>query len=192
MLRAALIALALILSAAPLSADTWDDAMAARKHGDFETAARLFRMLAEQGNAQAQNNLGYLYARGAGVPQDYAEAVKWYRKAAEQGLARAQHNLGYMYARGAGVAQDFAEAAKWYRKAADQGLARAQNNLGYLYAKGEGVARDDVLAHMWFDLAADQDYPHARRIRDLVAGRMTSEQIAEAQRLARDWMAQHQ
>ncbi len=76
-----------------LTAPAWagfDEAVAAYKRGDYATAIREWRPLAEQGNAKAQFNLGVMYDRGLGVPQDYAEAVKWYRKAAEQGHAGAQ------------------------------------------------------------------------------------------------------
>ena len=76
---------------------------------------------AEQGVAEAQNNLGNMYANGQGVCQDYAEAVQWYRNAAEQGHAQAQNNLGLMYANGQGVRQDYAEAVQWFLKAAEQG-----------------------------------------------------------------------
>ena len=55
---------------------------------------RLLRPLADQGDATAQYDLGLMYAKGQGVPQDYAEAVKWFRKAADQGDASAQYNLG--------------------------------------------------------------------------------------------------
>ena len=57
---------------------------------DHETAYKLFLPLAEQGNADAQSNLGLMYESGRGVPQDYKEAIKWYRLAADQGFARAQ------------------------------------------------------------------------------------------------------
>ena len=63
-------------------------------NGDFATALKEWRPLAEQGTALVQNNLGLMYANGNGVPQDYAQAVEWYRKAAEQGHANAQNNLG--------------------------------------------------------------------------------------------------
>jgi len=78
--------------------------------GDFATALKEWKPLAEQGDAAAQYNLGQMYRFGKGVIQDYAEAVKWYRKAAEQGYALAQNNLGYMYANGEGVTQDYATA----------------------------------------------------------------------------------
>ena len=111
---------------------------------------------AEQGDAEAQFNLGVMYRDGEGVPQDEAEAVRWFRLAAEQGLAVGQSNLGLMYAEGRGVPQDDAEAARWNRLAAEQGHASAQFNLGLMYATGRGVPQDDAEAVRWYRLAADQ------------------------------------
>ena len=71
--------------------------MTAYDRGDFATAFSQWMPLAEQGDADAQYNLGVMYDNGEGVTQDDAEAVKWYRRAAEQGNAFAQHNLGVMY-----------------------------------------------------------------------------------------------
>ncbi len=82
------------------------------------TALREWRPLAEQGNANAQFFLGFMYANGLGVSQDYAEALQWYRKADEQGYAKAQNNLGLMYGKGQGVPQDDAQAHMWYNLAA--------------------------------------------------------------------------
>ena len=151
------------------------------------------RLAAEQGDAEAQANLGVMYMFGRGVPQDDAEAVRWYRLAADQGEAHAQVNLGLMYAEGRGVPQDDAEALRWYRLAADQGNAPAQANLGIgmMYAAGEGVPQDRVAAHMWLSLAAARLSAAARdtivEVRGAVAEQMTAEQVAEAQRLAREW-----
>ena len=111
--------------------------------------------LAEQGVAEAQNNLGAMYYNGYGVRQDYAEALRWYRQAAEQGIAEAQYNLGVMYDKGQGVRQDYAEALKWYRQAAEQGVAEAQYNLGLMYANGHGVHQDFDLSKEWFGKACD-------------------------------------
>ena len=72
------------------------------------------RQEAEQGHAWAQSNLGYMYDKGEGVPEDHRKAVKWYRQAAEQGHAVAQSNLGYMYDKGEGVPEDNQEAVKWF------------------------------------------------------------------------------
>ena len=149
------------------------------------------QLAAEQGHARAQFNLGVTYAKGRGVPQDDKQAVKWFRLAADQGHANAQFNLGIMYYEGQGVPQDDKQAVKWWRLAADQGHADAQTNLGVMYAQGRGVPQDDVQAHMWSNLAAANGHEEAKGLRDIAAGWMTGEQIAEAQKLAREWMAAH-
>ena len=117
--------------------------------------------------------------------------MKWYRLAAEQGNAAAQNNLGLMYGLGQGVPQDDAEAVKWYRLAAAQGYAGAQYNLALMYAKGDGVPQDYVQAHMWGNLAAAQGNENAAKVRDIVSSRMAPAQIAEAQRLAKEWLEKH-
>ena len=94
---------------------------------------------AEQGDVEAQLNLGYMYGFGEGVPQNDTEAVRWFRMAAEQGLATAQFNLGIGYQYGRGVPKNDAEAVRWYRLAAEQGDTTAQYKLGYMYGSGEGV-----------------------------------------------------
>ena len=158
---------------------------------DFAEAAKWYRLAAEQGQADAQCNLGVMYSEGQGVAQDYAEAVKWYRQAAEQGQAGAQFNLGGSYREGEGVPQDYAEAVKWYRLAAEQGYAGGQYNLGVMYNNGQGVAQDYAEAHKWVNLAAAQSQGDEQKkfseARDLIAEKMTPQQIAEAQRLAREW-----
>jgi TPR repeat protein len=127
--------------------------------------ARL-RKAAEQGDAQAQTNLGWMYMQGqGGLAQNDAEAVRWYRKAAAQGLAAAQTSLGVMYMEGrGGLAQDDAEAARWYRKAAAQGEAWGQGNLGWMYEKGRGgLAQDDAEAVRWYRKAAEQGLIEAKQ-----------------------------
>jgi TPR repeat protein len=165
--------------------------------GDFETALRLVRPLAEDGNVQAQSILGTLYSRGSGVPKDLAAAVEWYRKAAEQGDVRAQHNLGVMYLTGRGVKKSPAEGARWVRKAADQGDAVAQYRLAVLYEKGEGVGKDLVQAYKWFNVSASS-FPQnaieqriqAVRSRDLVASKQTPAQVERARKLSHEWKPQ--
>ncbi len=164
---------------------------------DDADAVKRFRKAADQGRAQAQNNLGFMYMNGLGVPQDYAKAVAWYRKGADQGLADAQNNLGGMYDTGRGVPHDDAEAVKWFSKAADQGLPRAQLNLAICYGTGQSVPQDDVQAHKWLILAIAR-FPafetkkrdEAAKLRDLLAGKMKPAQIAEAQKLIREWRPQ--
>jgi len=159
---------------------------------DYAEAANWLRKAAEQGYASAQFSLGLMYENGEGVTQDYARAVGWWRKAAEQGYAQAQYSLGVMYGKGQGIPQDYAKAVKWYRKAAEQGYAQAQYNLGLAYGLGQGVPQDLAQAHMWLNLAASR-FPYgvkrdiSVKSRDDVAKVMTPAQIAEAEKLAREW-----
>ena len=125
-----------------------------------------------------------MYHTGEGVPEDYREAVKWWRKAAEQGYAEAQFNLGGMYAKGEGVPEDYQEAVKWCRMAAEQGVARAQYNLGVMYQNGKGVLEDYVKAYAWMNLAGAQGDEKAPKGKDWLREKMTTEQVAEAQRLS--------
>ena len=120
------------------------------------------RSLAEQGDAEAQFNLGSIYKKGKGVPKDLVQSVEWWRKAAEQGLAVAQSNLGNAYATGEGIPKDTVKAVEWWSKAAEQGSAEAQSNLGVLYANGEGVPKDAVKAVDWWRKAAEQGYAQAQ------------------------------
>jgi hypothetical protein len=164
--------------------------MYAEGHGvsqDYSQAVYWYRKAADQGHATAQNSLGVRYAKGQGVPQDYSQAAYWYRKAAERGDASAQYNLGVMYQNGQGVQQDYRQAIYWSRKAADQGDASAQGMLGSMYFQGQGVPQDWVQAHLWFNLAVSQGQEEARESRDGITKLLTAEQLAEAQRLARNW-----
>ena len=91
--------LTLLVGNPAFSAD-WDKGVAAYQSGDYATALREWKPLAEQGNARAQFYLGVMYGNGQGVPQDYKTAVKWYRLAAEQGDADAQTSLDIILRRG--------------------------------------------------------------------------------------------
>lgn len=144
---------------------------------------------AEKGDAEAQFNLGCMYDNGEGVEKNATEAAKWYRKAAEQGNAFGQCFLGWMYDNDndEGVEKNAAEAAKWYRRAAEQGNAAGQSNLGWMYYRGEGVVKDCVEAYKWTLLAAAQGSTPEKEIIPSLENVMTREQIAEAQKLARDF-----
>ena len=166
-----------------------EDANSAIQRGDFTLGMKLLRPLAEQGDAQAQSNLGGMYMAGQGVPQDEQAAVQWWRKAAAQGDAAAQYNLGVSYQDGRGVPQDSKEAVQWWRKAAAQGDGQAQVDLGVMYVKGQGVPQDVIRAFMWFSVAGTASSYDVGRVamnyRDRVVSKMTAAQIAKAQEMAR-------
>jgi hypothetical protein len=137
----------------------------------------------------------YVEATAAASRGDYASAIRLWRRFADQGDGISQYNLGQMYEAGQGVTRDFAEAAEWYRRAAEHGIPHARLSLGVAYALGRGVPQDFLQAHKWLNLAvaaytADEDRNRAVKARDLVATKMTPQDIAQAQRLARQWEQQ--
>ena len=139
--------LAVLLGSAGTSwGGDYNKGLAAAESGDFATALRKFRPLAEQGNVDAQYNLGRMYGEGYGVPLDDKTALKWYTLAAEQGVASAQTNLGWMYDKGYGVKQDNVYAHMWGNIAASNG-----NENG-------GKLRDELAKDMTpADISAAQD-----------------------------------
>jgi hypothetical protein len=156
---------------------------------------RWYRKAAEQGNADAQYNLGASCHQGKGTPQDHAEAVKWYRKAAEQGNASSQYNLGGMYLLGHFVPQDYAASAMWFRKAAEQGHWMAQFHLGMAHFYGHGVPKDYSRAYFWiavsttgctgercFDTATAQDE---------ISLMLTPEQLQKTEQMILEWETKH-
>ncbi len=118
---------------------------------------------AEQGDAQAQYEVGRRFWNGDGVDQDHKQAADWFDRAARQGLAAAQCALGLCYERGDGVEQDMWQAAAWYQWAADQGLAEAQLRLAECYEKGQGVPKDMDEAIRWYRKAAEQGNKDAEK-----------------------------
>ena len=182
------LAVALLVSLAAPAWAGYNEGRAAYIAGDCETALREYRTAAQQGDAESQNALGVYYNNGMCVEQDRVEAMRWLQKAfegftrlANQGNAKAQRYMCVYYKEGRSVSQDYGEAARWCRLAAVQGEYWAQVNLAIMYEKGQGVTKDHVLAHMWYNISG---LPYSR---DRVAKQMTSAQIAEAQKLAREW-----
>ena len=138
---------------------------------DDAEAVKWWRLAAEGGHTEAQNELGEKYYYGWGVDEDKAEAAQWYRLAAEAGHAEAQYRLGGMHDLGKGVAEDDAEAQKWYRRAfegfrpiAESGDISAQYRLGRMYIHGEGVEPDYVEAEKWYRLAAEGGHTDAQEV----------------------------
>ena len=97
-----------------------------------------------------------------------------------------------MYYSGEGVAKNDAESIKWYLKAAEQGHLTSQNQLGFKYAQGTGVVQDYVEAYKWLNLAAAYGDEKFKKDREMLVILMTREQIAEGQKLSREWMAKRQ
>lgn len=152
---------------------------AANAQSDFEE----MKLLAEQGDARAQSNLGVMYAVGDGAPENDTEAVKSYRLATEQGDAIDQTNLALMYKLGDGVPENYAEAVKWFRLAAEQGDAMTQTILGFHYY-GEGVPLNNVRAYVWWSVAAAQGNEDAKTQRDMISEKLTPALLGQAQQIA--------
>ncbi len=175
---------------APAFAD-FQDGVNAFENGDFAAALAEWKPLAEQGNTDAQYNLGLMYDNGDGVAQDDIEAMKWYTLAADLGDAKAQYKLGLMYNNGKGVPQDYKEAVKWYTLSVEQGDADAQNNFGFLYSNGHGVLQDFVRAHMWYNIAASNGSEKGAENRNIISAKMTPSQIEKSQDLANECLAKN-
>ena len=170
-----------------LALGTYESGTIAFERGDYETAFREFKILAVQKDSRGQYGLGLMYDLGTGVPTDFEEAVKWYRLSAKQGNADAQNNLATMYAEGEGVEKDANKAAKLYERAAQQGNFDAPNNLGTMYLQAIGITRDYVRAYMWFHLGEMKGDRAAKRNREFVEKKMTSEEVIEANKQAGEW-----
>jgi uncharacterized protein len=156
LLRSALAAVVILVSAAtPTWPSSLSDGANALRRGDYVTAFRKLRPLAERGQAEAQALLALMYQQGSGVPQDAILAAHWYLSAAEQGHVGAQYQLGL------------------------------------LYDKGHGVPPSTVIAYKWLNLAAARAEPRERdyyvRIRDAVASKLDTDQLAQAQFLSARW-----
>jgi hypothetical protein len=144
------------------SSDAADTPVGARKRDDFPKANRL---------------------------DDHHFAVQLYEESAENGDSDAQYKLGLLYLTGNGALQDFAEAAKWLRLAAEQGYALAQYELGLIYRSGYGLAIDQVQSYVWLNLAAAGGVQQAVGARDDVMRSLNTRQLAQAQKISRDWLA---
>lgn len=144
---------------------------------------------AEQGNAMAQNTLGFLFLNGQGVTRDYNEAVKWFRLAAEQCYSEAQYNLAIMYKLGQGVEQNDTEVIKWFQAAAEQGHGNAQNLLADMFYQGSAVPQDYQRAYMWWLLAEHNGITGIDHKRVAVAKKLTVAQIHDAEQLATKWIS---
>jgi len=135
--------------------------MAAFKRGDYTAAFREWKVAADKGQAEAEYDLGLLYAKGLGVKRDLQVAQQWYEAAALQGNAQAEYSLGQMYAQGWGIPANDASALRWMEMARGSTGATPED-LGWLPIEGYGTATDFDKAAYWYRLAADQGHPEAQ------------------------------
>ena len=108
---------------------------------DYALALQIFRRLANEGYAPAQDKLAWMYQNGWGVTQDYSQAVRWFREAANQGNMEAQASMGLMYLRGWGVQQNYDTAFEYYSKAAAQGSEVARRRMNSILLLTENMQK---------------------------------------------------
>jgi TPR repeat protein len=171
---------------------TWGNYQDPGSQKPSDEALTWYEKAAERGSARAQYQLALIY-KGSypwmGNAKNAAEAAKWLKKAADQGLIPAQNSLSHMYQVGGGVPKDYETAFNYMRRAADQGDANSQNSLGSMYFRGEVVPKDLVQAHVWYNIAGANGDEGAKESLGFVEKEMTSDQKAEAMKLARDLFA---
>ena len=116
-----------------------------------------------------------------------SEEIKTLIEQAKQGDVKSQIEVGLLYFRGQGVERDYQEAVKWYTKSAEQGYADAQFQLGQMYSSGEGVIEDYIEAYKWY-LLAGMNGEEVADVKRTLQDKMTPEQIAQAQKLAKEFV----
>ena len=170
----------------PAFAD-FNDGLQAYRAKDYETAAKHWTPLAEDGDARAQTNLGLLYARGLGVEKNGETSLTWFRKAAEQGYATAEFNLATLFSKGISVEKNQSVAAGWFLKAAEHGHVGAQFEIARRYTEGNGIQFDQIQAYVWLTRAEkvargkllDQVTGYKIRLTDA----MSEDELAQAEAL---------
>ena len=158
---------------------------------DYAAAVSWYRKAADQGNVSAQYNLGLMYINGQGVPQDYAAAVSWYRKAADQGDADAQYNLGVMYDQAGACRRTMRRRRRGIAKPPTRAMPPPRTTSASCTSTARACRRTMCKRICGSTLrrltSQKEDRDKAVKNRDRVAAKMTPAQIAEAQKLAREW-----
>ena len=153
------------------SAD-FQEGAAAYSNRDFATALRIWKPLAEQGNADAANRIGQLYRNGQGVPKDRKTAAKWYRLAAEEGHALGALNLAYEYFGGRGIKKNMISGYVWTLIALDSATHVVESKSHYNLRQYESIINK-----------------HVPRIKEGIKKELTLAQIAEAKKLAKECLS---
>jgi len=187
--RFSLCALTILLCAGLSAGADLASANRAYEQKDYATALKELAPLAEQGNAEAQFDLGRMYLMGQGVLKDPDQAIKWFKASAAQGNANAQFFLGSFYLM---PHRDISEGLKWLRLSAEQGNQDAQLFLGKAYLDGsEELRRDPVQADMWLRLAAEKNLEFYQNELRAAERQMTAGQTAKGKALAEAWKPKH-
>ena len=188
--RALMAICGLLLAASAWSSDS-EKGLQAFNSSDYDAALAIWQPLADAGDADSQYGLGMMYGNGFGVPMDDALALKWYGAAAEQGHSGALYNLAIMHQNGWGVPPNEDEAVRLYSLAAEQGVAEAMLALGRHFAMDFSEFYDPVEAYKWFSLAAMLDNIDAVSKREVMAGKLTVEQVADGNAMIEVWSSDH-
>ncbi|GHT54194.1 hypothetical protein FACS189446_3320 [Bacteroidia bacterium] len=123
---------------------------------DYKKAYYIFRTLAEDGDAEANNAVGMMFKQGIGLKQMDEQALIYFQKAAEGGYAKAALNIALMYKYGHGVKQDYSKFIEWLEKAGEMGYEKAEYLLGYSFYKGQGKKQDYRTAFQYFEKGAEK------------------------------------
>ncbi len=180
------------LSAPVTSADV-GRGVAFFERGEFSKAVDELLPDARKGDPRAQYIIGIILLNDIVAPPSVDRgAVYWITLAGEQNYVQAQTELARMYRTGDHVEQDFSKMVQWHLRAAEEGDVGSQLFVADAYAYGQGVEVDLVVAYMWYDIALQYWGPLAVRARDVIAEKMTVEQIVEAERRADHWLAERE
>lgn len=155
---------------------------------EFSEALAWYQKAAAKNDADAQFNIGNIYNRGKGVPQNEPEAIKWFALAAVQNDDRAQYDLGVIHMN----RKDFATGVVWLKKAAEAGNSYAQSDLGRAYFLGSGVAENKAEGFKWVFIATEiSRSEYDRELKGAMVEEMNDAQIKEGQDMAIEWLKEH-
>ncbi len=152
------------------------------------------RRAAEQGYAEAEQDLGAMYLQGSGVTRNVDQALYWFRRAARNGQACAQSALGdFLLTGGMEVPVNVSDAVKWLHLAAEQKSGRAHRYLAWYYRDGFGSPPDKVKALKWAIVSEEYNPTNdqVREVRAKLEAGLPAEQRAEGRRRAEAWFAAH-
>ncbi len=159
---------------------------------DYKTAYSILKPLAEQRDVQAEFALGFMFEIGLGFVKHDREMFKWYQRASERGHADAQVKLGKIYRKDGEIdKRNYRIAGELFVSAARQGHVDAQYNRASMYENGEGIAVNNIMAHQWYNIAASGGHKEAAIARDLLATKMSPDDLDSANEKALTWFEAH-